>query len=811
MKHLSPAKSSLIKSLGIKFILFVSVVITITLGITTYFLHHSYSVLIDRNLRHTGELLGNYIALVSPDAILAYDFTKIEELAASSAKVEDTVYCLITDKYKRTIASYLKENHQIAQKSLEDTIDILSIKKSILDIKFPIMADGQLLGQVKIGISTKHQTQYLRRTLQGWNLTFLFIIILLASGIYFIFRHQVLRPIRHLAHGADHVRKGIFDQPVRHFADDELGSLTENFNQMASTIEIERNKLKNYQENLEVIVNDRTQELMDANNSLEISKKESQSQHEFLQNILNALSHPFYVIDAHTYKIVMANRASGIQITADATTCYQLTHKRETPCSSTEHPCPLEEVRKSHKPVIVEHVHQDMFGNDRDVEVHGYPVFDSEGNLQQLIEYSLDITDRKKFEKELIKAIREAESANLAKSQFLANMSHEIRTPMNAIIGMNRLALEANPPSKIKKLMEVVNISADSLLRTINDILDFSKIEAGQLELENHPFNLDALLNSATKTYEMSALEKGLTLTAEVEPDLHLNYLGDDHRLRQLLNNLIDNAIKFTATGGITVDAKLRKIDQEFDVVQFNVADTGPGIPLSKQESVFNSFTQVDSSVSRRHGGSGLGLAICKKLSAMLGGKIWITSTESQGCVFSFTAKLKKDHKEAAPQKIQEVSPPKINLDNLHILVVEDNKFNLDLVQMVLEQNNHRVSSAVNGIEALKKLTTDVFDLILMDVQMPEMDGMRATSLIRLCEAGQAGTINEHKELLMPLQNAIKETHVPIIAMTAHAMSGDREKCLAAGMDDYVTKPFRPEDVFTAFSRVAVTSHSSKG
>lgn len=410
-----------------------------------------------------------------------------------------------------------------------------------------------------------------------------------------------------------------------------------------------------------------------------------------------------------------------------------------------------------------------------------------------------EVSTRKMVEGQLAQAKAEAEAANQAKSDFLANMSHEIRTPMNAIMGMNRLALEGNCPPQIKKYLQVVEKSAQTLLLLINDILDFSKIEAGQLELCEHSFYLPDFLESLLANFTAIAEERGNTLILELGDEVSSSLIGDDLRLQQILLNLVGNAMKFTENGQITVGVEVNQESEADITLQFKVADTGVGIPADLHDKIFKSFSQADNSISRQHGGTGLGLTICKQLTALLGGTIWLQSQEGQGSTFYFTVSLKKGglHQHGAVEK--PMRGDHAVLRKLNILLVEDNQFNQDLAKIVLEQEGHQVRTALNGLEALELLSADVFDLVLMDVQMPVMDGLGATSLVRLCETGRAPEAQEHQELLLKLQDKIDGRHVPIIAMTAHALTGDRERFIEAGMDDYIAKPFQPDELFRIF------------
>ena len=427
------------------------------------------------------------------------------------------------------------------------------------------------------------------------------------------------------------------------------------------------------------------------------------------------------------------------------------------------------------------------------------PILDEQGEVTKFVAVESDITERKQAEAELREARRTADEANRAKSDFLAGMSHEIRTPMNAIIGMAELLEETSLTPEQRKYVQVFKSAGENLLNIINDILDLSKVEAGQLTLEIIPFNLEEVISSACAIMTDRAHKKHIELACNIAPDICNTVLGDPTRLQQILINLIGNAIKFTEDGSVEVNAEMEETDRgperaDACVVHFSVRDTGIGIPPDKLGSVFERFTQADSSVTRRYGGTGLGLTISRQLTELMGGRIWVESTPGQGSTFHFTATFGiQQAGEKAPSLAPKVHDPTLTGTEkpLRILLADDSEDNRLLINAYLKSGAYEVDPAVNGEEAVKKYQGGQYDLVLMDIQMPVMDGYAATMAIRQWEQ----------------QQAMRRT--PIIALTAYALKEDAGKSLEAGCDAHLTKPIRKAALIEAIAKYALPRETS--
>ncbi len=449
---------------------------------------------------------------------------------------------------------------------------------------------------------------------------------------------------------------------------------------------------------------------------------------------------------------------------------------------------------------VGEGINFDLTDNRIDINLRWSVIPGYEQDLSKVLVSVEDITRRKQAEAALAIANADlerallnanelavaAQAANQAKSEFLANMSHEIRTPLTTVLGLTELTLNSDLAAEQRDWLEQVYASGQALLELINNILDLSKIEAARLELDKVEFELPALIQQVTTTLAARAAAKQLDFNYSLSVDTPQTLVGDPVRLRQVLLNLLDNAIKFTERGEVSLRARVEVRTADEVTLHFAVHDTGIGIPEDKQALIFEPFTQADGHIARQFGGTGLGLTISQRLVEKFGGLLWVESRAGEGSAFHFTALFALPAQsgqsgEAEKASAEETGPTKEY--SLNILLAEDNPANQIVLSSILKKRGWQVTLARTGREALERVAEDAFHLILMDLQMPDMDGLAATSAIRAREQGTGG-------------------HVPILALTAFAMRGDRERCLQAGMDDYLAKPVKASELYDAIERL---------
>ena len=761
------------------------------------------------------------------------------------------------------------------------------------------------------------------------------IILFISIFISSVISRTITRPLRRLHEGTEEITKGNLDYKVGTPSPDEVGQLSRAFDEMTTNLKKSREELEDYSRNLEEKIEVRTRELSDINQDLEkeiIERKQieetlNKSQQELTSVFKSSPESLIYHDEQGTILKINPRFTEVFGYTLNELEGRNINEGMIFPRDKTK-----EESKKITQTVLekglirIETIRKKKDGTLFPVVISASPII-IKGKSKGIIAIYSDITKEKLAEKEIIKAKKEAELANQAKSAFLASMSHEIRTPMNAIIGMGELMKNTTLNDEQKEYLDMLRISADNLLNVINDVLDISKIESGYIEIEKIEFDLWELIESIGITLGVKASQKKkLELLCYTNPDVPQYIMGDPTRLRQILINLAGNSLKFTEKGEIAINVETLKRKDNKISLHFTVKDTGIGIPKEKQEKIFESFSQVDSSTTRKYGGTGLGLSICKQLAELMGGKIWVESEVSKGSTFHLTLSsvvvekpegreekvvpaeiknlrilivddnytnrvilretislwgalpeeaedgfsaleklkfavdrskpyqlifsdknmpgmdgfelikkireipeykkvpiiiLSSDIVEAELKGVEElgvsdfilkpvrrsrlynaivrgitretrkIASKKYDIGSVlknklfKVLLAEDNLINQKLTVRLLEKQGWQISVAANGREALNLLDKNRFDFILMDVQMPEMDGIEAAKEIRKRE---------------------KETgkHIPIIALTANAFEEDKKKCLEAGMDEYATKPIKINEIFSIIEKIFI-------
>ena len=802
----------------------------------------------------------------------------------------------------------------------------LGEQRSTLVLRKPVLTG--IVGQVYIGFPLASLYASIR-SMERVVLVSIILVMLAVTLAIALVTESIIRPIRSLTEAARLLSAGVGDafQPLQVRSNDEIGVLTRTFNRMAAQV-AEQHEL------LEARVRERTEALSVTNAGLaaEIAEREQAQEAlresgELLRLLLEGAPEAIYGIDTlglATFCNHACLKMLGYETASEllGENMHHLAH--HTRVDGSLYPIEECQIYQAFKKGEETHVDDEILwrrdGSSFPIEYWSRPIHRGEAIIGSVVTF-VDVTERKLADEVLRKAKETAEEGSRAKSEFLANMSHEIRTPLNGVIGMTDLALETELTQEQREYLDTVKLSADSLLSVINDVLDFSKLEADKSDLDVSEFDLREGLEATLRTLALRADQKGLELLCEVGPEVPKFVIGDPNRLRQIVVNLVGNAIKFTAEGEVALKVKADETEGTNPLLQFTVSDSGIGIPPEKQKLIFEPFTQADSTTTRNFGGTGLGLAISKRLVEMMGGRIWVESHPGEGSQFHFTASLppteilpadstiaqpeilsgtrvlvvddnrtnrrillgllkiwamRAEAVESGELALEELSAaqkgddpyglilmdmhmPKMdgfdlteeirrrsNLktatimmltsggqrgdalrceelgvaayilkpvrqselresiarvlgatqtkgpiplitryslrderdpwDKPRVLVAEDNPVNQLLASRLLEKRGYFVRVVGNGKLALEAIAKDPYDLVLMDVQMPEMDGIEATRALREREASSG-------------------THIPVIGVTAHALKGDRERCLEAGMDGYLSKPIRAQEL----------------
>jgi two-component system sensor histidine kinase/response regulator len=589
----------------------------------------------------------------------------------------------------------------------------------------------------------------------------------------------IIKPVVELAETADRVTR-LEDYALRGAvqSDDEVGALVKAFNKMLDQIQERDAALQSSNSQLETRVAERTRQLQSEIDDRLLAEETLSEERRMLRALIDNVPDFMYVKDARSC-FVVANaslaKSMGVSSPADllGKTDFDFYPKRLAQQYYDD-----EQLVIRKKKTLFEHEEEstDYDGNQIVVLTTKVPLFDKNGQVIGIAGVGRDITERQRVEREMQRAKEAAEAASQAKSEFLANMSHEIRTPLNGVMGMTDLALDTELTPEQRDYLETVKSSSDSLLTVINDILDFSKIEAGKIDLESVDFNLRDSLESTLKTVALRADEKGLELLCEVAPEVPEVVCGDSTRLRQVVINLVGNAVKFTDAGEIAVRVQTESREANHCVLHFTVADTGVGIPEEKRDLIFAPFSQADTSTTRKYGGTGLGLTISTRLVEMKGGRIWVDSEVGRGSPFHFTARLElTDAKEI---KVGSIAPPEI-LRGSRVLVVDDNRTNRRILEGMLNRWEMVSVSVEEGQQALDALSGAraagmPFSLILTDMHMPKMDGFTLVEQIR-----------KRPELAT----------ATIMMLTSAGHRGDAARCQELGVAAYLLKPIRQSEL----------------
>ncbi|MEG3638899.1 ATP-binding protein [Magnetococcus sp. PR-3] len=751
--------------LSTRFILFISSLLLIASVVSSLLIIQLEKRFLKDQFSQRANALGQFVANISPDAILSYDFVQLEHFAEMLMDQPDLILSAIVDRGGNPLAIHqndhlpaaLQFSHEGSLFEIDAFNNMLHFYKQQPDaiwFSYPIRYQRTMLGEVIIILDRSSQVE-IQNTLFTQRMAVSGgVILLVIFSLYLGFKRYILSPILDLVRGANRIAHGNYKEPIPHTTGAELNELTSAVNHMMESIQ------QKTEENAKIF---RAVEHSPA--SVVITNAEGNIEY---------VNPKFCQLTGYQSEEIIGENPRFLKSGEMSQGFYKdmwttITHGKEW-----------------HGEFYNRAKNGSLFWEAASISA----IRSDEGEITHFVAVKDDITTRKKLERELQQARDRAESSSRAKSEFLALMSHEIRTPMNAILGMSELLAESSLDDEQSELLHVQRRAALALLDLINDILDLSRVESGRLELDPIPMNLPDFLHEIRDLFRQEAEKKNLALSVTLEDELPENYHADRARLRQVLINLVGNAIKFTKEGGVWITVEAVGQQSGLHQLKFSVTDSGCGIPKSAQEQIFDPFTQADAYVTRQHGGTGLGLTISKRLVQLFGGHLKVESQDNRGSTFYFNANLPA-LKNDVPQRQSEekFSAPtfKTQRDTNRlptILLAEDMPDNALLIERFLKKFPCSLDIVSNGQQAVEHfIGNKPYDLVLMDMQMPVLDGYSAVREIREHEA-----MND----LLP---------TPILALTAHALKGDADKSMAAGCDDHLTKPIRKEALWAALSR----------
>ncbi|MGA1855078.1 ATP-binding protein [Azospirillum sp. 11R-A] len=719
-------------------------------------------------------------ALVAP--LAQRDYATLQAVLDESRSTGGVLYLAVADSKGKLVAtSGWRQDRGLPAPDPALTLDA---KDGVAryDVTVPVSLAGQKLGTVQFGLDLAHIVQA-RRDLLTQGIAIALSEILLSAGLLTLLGLWLTRHLAALARASERVAAGDYSPPALAEGDDDIGRLGAAFNTMSHAIK------------------ERVDQLTVALDEQEALARDVEHERARLSALLSAMDFGVLFVGGDG-RIAYANPAfSALFASAGAPVGHRLD---ETLANAGNAPRDTDHTLLS--TVDGDERREMTLTDGRIVSWHNVPVRNAAGTAIGKLWLCIDVTEPRRAAEQLLQAKETAEAASRSKTEFLATVSHELRTPMNGVLGSLTLLTDASLPAEEKRLADVARRSAETLLRLLDDILDLSKLEARRIDLEEADCALPQLIDGVLEVLRPNATDKGLDLSARLMPSVPEVIVTDPARLRQILFNLVGNAVKFTEEGHIAV--RVRRLDRDLAefvpygrpdsfLLEFEVEDTGIGIAPDSVPTLFDRFTQADSSITRRYGGTGLGLAICRDLCLLMGGSIAVDTAPGRGSVFRFTIvagpgdpsalrRIDTGHGTSLGEAARVAALPP-----LRVLAVDDIEVNRDIVRGILERAGHSVALAASGGEAVRMVRDQPFDLVLMDIQMPGMDGLTATRRVRELP-GDKG-------------------RVPILALTAHASGSSRPECLSAGMNGFVTKPLRPALLFAEMASVLGNGQGGQG